>query len=195
MKIYLLRHTSLNIKNNIFYGQSDVDVSDNFIYELKEIKKKVSKLNLEENKTIVCSSPLIRCKKLTENLFREFHIDTRLKELHFGDWEMKKLEDIPVEQIKSWEKDIINFQIPNGESNKVFFSRLKDFCDDYTRINKNLFIVAHAGSINCIISYLTKIPFEKLVKENWKRIGYGSISILERKTQKYSIELFGDQIF
>ena len=41
MKIYFLRHTTLNIADEIFYGQSDVDVSKNFLNEVKLIKGKI----------------------------------------------------------------------------------------------------------------------------------------------------------
>ena len=39
MKIYFLRHTTLDIEDNIFYGQTDVDVSSNFVNEVSIIKK------------------------------------------------------------------------------------------------------------------------------------------------------------
>ena len=191
MNIYLLRHTSLCVKENTFYGQTDLDVSNNFLGELSIIKKKLLKFNIMKNKPIVFSSPLIRCKKLSEKLFVNFEIDHRLKELDFGDWEMKHISSIDKSEIKSWESDIINFQIPNGESNIMFFNRLKSFCDEKIKLKKNIFIVAHAGSINCIISYLTKIPFDQLVKDNWKRISYGSLSILSKKTNKFSIDFLG----
>ena len=41
MNIYLLRHTSLSVKENTFYGQTDLDVSNNFLGELSIIKKKL----------------------------------------------------------------------------------------------------------------------------------------------------------
>ena len=39
MKIYFLRHTTLDIDDDIFYGQTDVDVSANFLKEVSVIKK------------------------------------------------------------------------------------------------------------------------------------------------------------
>lgn len=191
MNIYLLRHTSLNVKENTFYGQTDLDVSINFSSELSKIKEKLLKYKIMKNKPLVFSSPLIRCKKLSEKLFVSFKTDSRLKELNFGDWEMKHISEISKSEIKNWEDDIINFQIPRGESNMMFFNRLKSFCDEKIKLNRNIFIVAHAGSINCIISYLTKIPFDQLVKDNWKRISYGSLSVLSRKTNKFSIDFLG----
>ena len=86
----------------------------------------------------------------------------------------------------------MDFKIPNGESNLEFFNRLKSFCNEYVINCKNeVFVVAHAGSINCIISYLTGIPFDTLVRENWKKIGYGSISVLEKVEDKFVIEFLG----
>ena len=73
----------------------------------------------------------------------------------------------------------------------MFFERLKSFCDEIFRSDNDFFIVAHAGSINCIISYLANIAFDKLVLENWKKIGYGSISLLIKNNNQYDIELFG----
>ena len=43
MNFFFLRHTSLNIEKDIFYGQTDVDVSKNFNKELKNIKIKLKK--------------------------------------------------------------------------------------------------------------------------------------------------------
>ena len=85
----------------------------------------------------------------------------------------------------------MNFKIPNGESNDDFFLRLKSFCDQIIKQDDNIFIVAHAGSINCIISYLANIPFDKLVIENWKKIGYGSLSRLVKKNKEFNLDLFG----
>ena len=46
MKIYFLRHTSLDVTPDIFYGQTDLDVSENFESELKIIKKKYLNMKL-----------------------------------------------------------------------------------------------------------------------------------------------------
>ena len=191
MKIYLLRHTSLKVNKDTFYGQSDVEVSNNFYNEVSVIKRKINEKNISEKNFRIFSSPLQRCKKLAGALFENFIIDDRLKELDFGDWEMKHINEIPCEHIKLWEKDIINFKIPNGESNSNFYERLKSFCDYVLSLESDIFVVAHAGSINCIISYLANIPFQKLVKENWKRIGYGSLSSLKKKKDFFEIDFLG----
>ena len=191
MRIYLLRHTSLSIEPDIFYGQSDIDVSKNFDNEVLNIKSKISSLKINKKEIEVVSSPLIRCVKLANALFSNFSTEERIKELNFGDWENKNINQIPKNQIENWKNNIMSFQIPNGESNDEFYLRVKNFCDEILTKEKNIFVVAHAGSINCIISYLAKIPFDKLVIENWKRIGYGSISLLSRKGKEFNLDLFG----
>lgn len=191
MRIYLLRHTSLSIEPDIFYGQSDIDVSDNFENEVKKIKHKISKLNIDGEKIKIISSPLTRCKKLANALFSDFSVEERIKELNFGDWENKNIKQIPKDQLESWKNNIMSFKIPNGESNNEFYQRVKRFCDEVIKINHDIFIIAHAGSINCIISYLAKIPFDKLVIENWKKISYGSISLLNKKEKNFELDLFG----
>ena len=40
MNIFFLRHTSLNVEPDVFYGQTDLDVSNTFEEEVKIIKKK-----------------------------------------------------------------------------------------------------------------------------------------------------------
>ena len=40
---FFFRHTSLNVSQEIFYGQTDLDVSKNFEAELEKIKDKINK--------------------------------------------------------------------------------------------------------------------------------------------------------
>ena len=192
MHFFFLRHTSLNVEPNIFYGQTDLDVSDSFRDELKIIKNKIKKENININKMNLYSSPLKRCKKLAKSLKEKIYLDNRLKEMNLGDWEMKKFSSIPEAEIRSWEEDLLNYKIPNGETNKEFLSRLKNFTDEITQLSfDEVFIVAHAGSINGMISNLTGEPFDKLVKNYWEKISYGSLSLIVVETNLGKIEYLG----
>ena len=192
MKIYLLRHTSLNVPADTFYGQSDVDVSSNFMNEVHNIKVKLKQENINFKNIASFSSPLRRCTKLADQICEKYKIDERLKELYFGDWELKPFSKISRKEIKKWQDNLMNYKIPNGESNSEFFKRLESFCREIILTCKNdIFIVAHAGSINCILSSLSKIPFDKLVEENWKKIGYGSLTLVKKNYSKFTIEFIG----
>ena len=192
MKIYLLRHTSLNVPADTFYGQSDVDVSSNFMNEVNDIKIKLKQENIDFKNIVSFSSPLRRCTKLATKVCENYKIDERLKELYFGDWELKPFSKISRKEIKKWQDNLMNYKIPNGESNSEFFKRCESFCREIILNCKNdIFIVAHAGSINCILSCLSKISFDKLVEENWKKIGYGSLTLIKKNYSKFTIEFIG----
>ena len=191
MRIYFLRHTTLDIEDNIFYGQTDVDVSSNFINEVKIIKKKIEGEDLNLKKTLVISSPLKRCVKLATALNVSFKIDPRIKELDLGDWEMKLMSSIEKSEIEKWQDNLMEYKVPNGESNKDFLKRLNGFLKDILKFKQDVLLVAHAGSINAMISILTKEPFDKLVKNYWEKIKHGSLTSIKLNEKKVIIEYIG----
>ena len=132
MNIFFLRHTSLNVESDVFYGQTDLDVSNTFEEEVKIIKKKINKLITKDYKVKVYSSPLQRCRKLSQKISDNVILDPRIMELNLGDWEMMPKQSIPKELVENWEKDMMNFTIPNGESIKKFLQRLfKIFLENF----------------------------------------------------------------
>ena len=191
MNIFFLRHTSLDVEPDVFYGQTDLDVSNTFEEEVKIIKKKINKLITKDYKVKVYSSPLQRCRKLSQKISDNVILDPRIMELNLGDWEMKPKQSIPKELVENWEKDMINFTIPNGESNKKFLQRLKEFTDEICKTEEDVLIVAHAGSINGMISNLTGEPFDKLLKNFWEKISYGSLSLLKKESKQFIIKFIG----
>ena len=183
MRLFFLRHTSLKVEIDVFYGQTDLDVSDNFEEEVVLIKKKILNFNIDTDSIKVYSSPLKRCIKLTKRLTKNYVIDERIKEMNLGDWEMKKMTSIPEREKLEWENNLLSFKIPNGESNEEFLKRLKSFLEDIFKLNEDALIVCHAGSINGMLSLLTKEPFDKMVKNYWELIKHGSLSLVELKNK------------
>ena len=53
MNIFFLRHTSLNVQPDVFYGQTDLYVSNTFEQEVKIIKKKIDELITKDYKVKV----------------------------------------------------------------------------------------------------------------------------------------------
>ena len=191
MKLFFLRHTSLNVGLDVFYGQTDLDVSDRFEEEVKLIQKKIKNFNIDTNSIKVYSSPLKRCIKLTNKLTENYIVDERIKEMNLGDWEMKKMSSISKKEKLDWENNLLSFKIPNGESNNEFLKRLKSFLDDMFKFNEDALIVCHAGSINGMLSLLTKEPFDKMVKNYWELIKHGSLSLIELKNELIITKIIG----
>ena len=191
MKLFFLRHTSLNVDIDVFYGQTDLDVSDRFEEEVKLIQKKIKNFNIDTNSIKVYTSPLRRCIKLTNKLTENYIIDERIKEMNLGDWEMKKMSSISKKEKLDWENNLLSFKIPNGESNNEFLKRLKSFLEDIFKFNEDALIVCHAGSINGMLSLLTKEPFDKMVKNYWELIKHGSLSLIELKNELIITKIIG----
>ena len=64
MKIFFLRHTSLDVSEDVFYGQTDLDVSSSFETELKKIKLKLQDENILLDKLKVFKPAIKICVKL-----------------------------------------------------------------------------------------------------------------------------------
>jgi len=191
MKLFFLRHTSLNVEIDVFYGQTDLDVSDTFEEEVQLIQKKIQNYNIDTNSIKVYSSPLKRCIKLTNKLTENYIVDERIKEMNLGDWEMKKMSSISEKEKLDWENNLLSFKIPNGESNNEFLKRLNSFLEDIFKLNEDALIVCHAGSINGMLSLLTKEPFDKMVKNYWELIKHGSLSLIELKNELIITKIIG----
>ena len=66
MNIFFLRHTSLDVEPDVFYGQTDLDVSASFEEEVKLVKTKIAIEINQLDKIKIFSSPLQRCTKLAK---------------------------------------------------------------------------------------------------------------------------------
>ena len=177
MKIYAIRHTSVNVKSGICYGQTDVDVAGSFDEEKKSVSQQLEQVSFDA----IWSSPLLRCKKLAESLFlnEKIHFDSRLKELNFGDWEMLSWDEIYAQPDgKIWMNYYQTLPTKNGESYPEMVERVSAFIQEIRNINaENIAVVAHAGVICILKSEIENIPISKLF-ENFKP-AYASITVFE----------------
>lgn len=170
MEIYLVRHTTPKIDKGICYGQSDLDTTASFDSESKEILKKIP----FDSDTKVYSSPSQRCTQLATLFNSNFKKDKRILEMNFGHWELKKWDDIPLEEINPWMKDFVNVKVPNGESYVELDKRANAFFKEVLNegASKNI-IVCHAGIIRSILARLT----ETALKDSFDiKIVYGQVS-------------------
>lgn len=184
MKIHLLRHTRPDIPEGTCYGQSDVEVLPSF----QEEKEKAIQ-NLEvSNYDLVYSSPLQRCLKLARTIVSnpdEILIDERLKELHFGEWEMKAWSEIKqTAYAEKWFENYMSIPTPGGESYEVLMKRVQDFIIDLQQQDhvKECLIVCHKG---VIIAFKAIINQEVNAEELFElEIGFGEVLSLELIPEK-----------
>lgn len=174
MKLYLLRHTRPDVQDGICYGQTDIAPSQSFRDETDNIKLALLPLKF----SAIYSSPLKRCSMLAETINNtDFPVvyDERLMELNFGDWELKKWNNIELTiEARKWFADYINFSCPGGESYRDLLNRVQNFISDLKKKNDNqpVLVVCHAGVIKSFNALINKIDINEALKLN---VGYGEI--------------------
>ena len=103
MEIYLIRHTSVDVPAGYAYGQTDVPLKPTFEEEAEEVKKGLSDHTFDK----VWTSPLTRCVRLANYCgFPEAEREDRIKEVNFGEWEMKSWNELSSDpRSEAWFKD------------------------------------------------------------------------------------------
>lgn len=127
MTLLFIRHTSVDVAPGTCYGQTDVPLKTSFEEEARKVKTRLADFHID---AVYCS-PLTRCVRLAHFCGYEHPIiDPRLMEMNFGDWEMKKYEEIDDPRLQLWYDDFLNFVPTNGESSMQQRDRLKSFLED-----------------------------------------------------------------
>lgn len=173
MEIYVIRHTPVNVSKNVCYGQSDLDTSKSFLQDAEELRKK-----LPSNFDQVFTSPLSRCTFLANELgFYDAILDERLKEMNFGDWELKKWEDINSDDLQNWMDNYDTVTTPNGESLMDLYLRVETFYEDLkNRNDRKVLIITHAGVIRCLWAKILEIPLKNCFKIP---VGFDEVLIID----------------
>lgn len=159
MKIVLVRHTTTGITPGICYGQTDVPLADTFPTEAAASCAAIPRYSYD---AVYCS-PLTRCRKLAEYCgYPTPRLDDRIKELNFGDWEMKYYKRIDDPLIIEWFNSFVDNPMPGGESFKIMFKRVASFFDELKAMNlKNVLVFAHGGVLACAQVYAGKMNFRQ----------------------------------
>ncbi|MCV9385757.1 alpha-ribazole phosphatase [Reichenbachiella ulvae] len=181
MEIYLVRHTTPDVPKGTCYGQSDLPLAMGYQKDLAQTQSL-----LPEKLGAVYSSPLLRCKTLAWELEGEINFDARLKELNFGDWELKKWEDIPKEQLNPWMESYVELAPPKGESYLQLAERVKAFWNEL--LEKELdtvAIISHGGVIRALLSIILDLDLKNSFK---LQIDYGSVSQVSINQKQITIQ-------
>jgi alpha-ribazole phosphatase len=183
MEIYLIRHTTPLVAKGTCYGQTDLDVTETFEQEAKDVR-----MRLPEKLERIYSSPLQRCHKLANHVYpvTEKNFDDHLKEIHCGDWEMKLWDDIPAEALNPWMNDFVNQPFPGGENYIQLFDRTVKCFERIAKENLPAAIFTHGGVIRSILSHITSTP----LKDSFGafEIPYGCVVKIEKGKDGWDIK-------
>lgn len=175
MKLYLVRHTRVDVPPGICYGQSDVPLANTFEEESLTVAQQLKGIPF----THTFSSPLKRCICLAKKISTEMIEDERLKELNFGEWEGRPWDEIfETKPGRKWFADYLNEACPNGESYNDILGRVRQFIHDLPDTDGNVLIVTHAGIVRAFLVLLKNQPVKKAFD---KPVAYGQITIIEKR--------------
>lgn len=209
MDVYLIRHTEVAVGRSVAYGQSDVDLADNYEEQLDRLR-----VHLPNDPTAIFSSPLNRCRRLAEDLASMLaagsqietapgqtavvdahrpvvQFDDRLKEFHFGDWEMMPWAAIGRDALDPWMADFVNVPTPNGESFQQVFDRVSAFWREQILPLANqppgppVFIVSHGGVIRALLCLFLDLSLRNAYRIN---LDYGAVTKLTLTGSSYTIQ-------
>lgn len=157
MEIHIIRHTKVAVPDSICFGQTDVALRE-------EWKKDLAEVQIDADYDVVYSSPLSRCTQLADFFKFEYQIDTRLKEMNFGAWEMQAWDAIPLEQIQPWYDNFIHINPPEGENLVILKERINDFWEEIQEKHKDqkVLVITHSGVIRILLQLVIEFPLENL---------------------------------
>lgn len=150
MKVYIVRHTSVVVDGNLTcYGNTDVDTRPTFEEEAEQTRLRLKDLS---NIDAVFTSPLSRASKLATFVgYPDAIRDDRLREMNFGEWELRPWSELM--QGQSYEEFFtyyIDHPTPGGESLMMQYNRVKDFIEEQQAKGYGTILVfCHGGVINC----------------------------------------------
>ena len=180
MEIHLIRHTAVENPENQCYGFAEMSLR-------KEYKEDFKQVDADDVYDLMISSPSRRCCLLADYFKTGYETDERLREMNFGNWELKKWTDIPEEEINPWYKDFVNIKASGGENLLEMQTRVLSFWNELIRkedLNKIL-IITHAGVIRLILQNVLQFPLENMFNI---QIDYGKKVVISVNEGIFSIK-------
>lgn len=168
MRLYLIRHPQPAVAPGVCYGSTDLGLADDPARAAAALR------GLLPADAPLYSSPLTRCRLLAQALHPAPILDARIREIDFGDWEMRAWDAIDRAAIDAWAADPFGFAPPGGEAVAALRARVLDFLAALPGAAADAVLVAHAGVI--------KICAAELAGErDWfgLRFDYGAASLIE----------------
>jgi broad specificity phosphatase PhoE len=167
MRLLLAPHaeTDWNAKDR-FQGHTDTSLSERGRWQAQILQEHLA----EEPLQAIVASDLRRALETAEILALPHGLcvqaESRLRELHFGDWEGRTYAEVQAsaaDALADWQNDPLTASPPNGERLIDLQHRLQGFLRDLTDVapTATVLLVAHRGSLRVLLCLLLARPVEK----------------------------------
>lgn len=171
MDLVLIRHPAPAIDVGICYGKTDVPLIEDATLTAQAVAARLAALGAPTPGHLA-TSPLKRCRHLADLLARHFgcerHIDARLQEIDFGDWEGRRWDAIDRVALDAWAADLRRARMHGGESVEQFETRVAEWLGSWrsreTSPSPCVLAVTHAGVMRMVASLALGEPLEITLK-------------------------------
>lgn len=171
MDLILLRHPPPDIPLGICYGQTDMRADPARLERVLAgmIERIGGALDAGQPHRVI-SSPLLRCAEAATRIASHYSVplslDERLKELHFGTWEMRAWDDIDRAEIDAWVSHPETGGAPGGECARDLAARVAAWRGELGESDETIVVVSHIGPIRVLTAL--SLGFPLLVCMNWQ---------------------------
>ncbi len=155
-RLTLIRHglTDWNATGRI-QGQSDIPLAEEGRKQARNLARYVRGL---EPDAVVFASPLQRARETAEIAFpdRQVHLEDRLMELHFGDFEgTVQADNAVLPSWQEWLRDPFEQAAPGGESYRQLRDRVVEWAESLHAPGQpdHVVAVSHSGTIQMLLAY------------------------------------------
>ncbi|MBL8492720.1 MAG: histidine phosphatase family protein [Rhodocyclaceae bacterium] len=174
MQFHLIRHPRTVAAPGVCYGSTDLALAE----DPAGCARRIGALLPPD--PLVISSPASRCLQLARMLHSRPRIEPRLREIHFGDWEMQAYGRLAREAIDAWATDPLEFRPPQGETASEMLLRVRAATEEILELEyTTIAIVAHGGPLRAMAGVLLG-----LATQDWLnlRFDFGRITCIDVTT-------------
>lgn len=157
LEVYFVRHPRPAVPEGLCYGSTDVGLSEDVDVGVVAARLR----HALPPGLALFSSPLGRCRALAERLHPTPIYDERLKEMSFGEWELRPWSELPRSELDAWAASPLDYTPPGGEPVNALRSRVAAFvAERRAEGDASIIVVSHAGVHKVLAAELAGLPFE-----------------------------------
>lgn len=147
--LILLRHgRTIANATGLLQGRLDLPLDEVGMEQARQVAASIGAVDR------VISSPLIRARQTAAAFGGDVVIDERWIELDYGEFEGRKLSDVPVETWELWKSDR-SFSTPQGESMGALDTRVRAACAEALELarHERVVVVSHVSPIKAAVAW------------------------------------------
>jgi alpha-ribazole phosphatase len=167
-RIYLVRHGQVaGFEAKRYNGQGEVDLTPQGVAQFGMLALRLKNKELRA----IYSSDLSRCLRGAQTIAQEHALQPipvpELRELHIGHWEGKTWQELKASYPEQWQArldDLVNYQVPGGESLAQMAERVRAAVRRIVAAHpgEEVLVVGHGGVNRVILLDAIGAPLERL---------------------------------